>query len=276
MSRHDQETNLAIYSKSEVAEIYAGMTYLAPCEQVLFERYLRRQMSILDLGVGGGRTTPTLSRIASYYVGVDYSEAMVQTCRRKFPDLRFEVLDAADLSGFADSSFDAVVFSYNGLDNLAPDSKRHDCLRECYRVLRDEGILIFSSHNPRSLFLGLGWDQERLNILANKLTGGVRPLSYVARVALTFGRVGWGLLKSGARAIPRASRRLPTRTFWRGEGYLLDPTHGGLLTHFGVPAHVIAELMGFRFKLLQALPEEYPRRGSLYSTRWYYYAFAKN
>jgi len=276
MPQHNQETNLAIYAKPEIAEIYAGMTFLAASEQALFEKYLRPQLSILDLGVGGGRTTPSLSHLASYYVGVDYSEAMVQACRRKFPDLRFEVRDAADLSSFADSSFDAVVFSYNGLDYLAPDCKRHDCLRECYRVLRDEGILIFSSHNPRSLFLGLGWDQQRLNTLANKLMGGVPPLSYVARAALTCVRAGWGLLRSGARAIPRASRRLPKRTFWRGEGYLIDPSHGGLLTHCGVPARVVEELASFRFKLLQILPEDYPRKGGLYSTRWYYYAFSKN
>ena len=38
-----------------------------------------------------------------------------------FPGLQFEAADAADLSLFADASFDAVVFSFNGIDYLAPN-----------------------------------------------------------------------------------------------------------------------------------------------------------
>ena len=45
---------------------------------------------------------------------------MIRACRSKFPHLRFNVADASDLSQFADASFDSVVFSFNGLDCLAP------------------------------------------------------------------------------------------------------------------------------------------------------------
>jgi len=276
MSEHNQDANLAIYSSPEVAGLYAGMTDLAPCEQLLFDAYLHPGMTILDLGVGGGRTTPYLSSIASRYVGIDYSGEMIRVCRRRFPHLQFEVLDASDLSLFADASFDAAVFSYNGLDNLAPNEKRQQCLRECHRVLRKGGVLIFSSHNPRSLFLGLQWDRQRLRALANRLAGGARPLFYLALAALTCGRIGWALLRSFVRAIPRAFRRLPTVAFWKGEGYVLDPTHGGLVTHCGVPDRVIAELTKFHFRLLQLVPEDYPRKGCQGSTRWYYYAFSKD
>jgi len=72
------------------------LDYLTTCEQVLFENYLHSGMSIMDLGVGGGRTTPYLSSIASCYVGADYSEEMIRVCRSKFPHLRFNVADAAD------------------------------------------------------------------------------------------------------------------------------------------------------------------------------------
>jgi ubiquinone/menaquinone biosynthesis C-methylase UbiE len=276
MREHNQAGNLAIYSNPEVARQYEGMTHVAPCEQLLFETYLHPGMAILDLGVGGGRTAYPLSQIASNYVGIDYSEEMIRVCKRKFPHLQFEVTDAADLSRFADASFDSVVFSYNGLDNLVPDEKRQQCLRECYRVLRKGGVFIFSSHNPRSLFVGLQWDRERLRGLANKLSGGMSLLFYPLLAALTGARVGWALLKSFGRAIPRAFRRVPTKTFWSGEGYLLDPTHGGLLTHCAVPDSVIAELSELHFELLRLVPEDYPRKGSEYSTRWYYYAFSKD
>lgn len=134
--------NLAIYQDSEVVAHYAGLEYLTACERLLFDTYLKPGMTILDLGVGGGRTTPYLSKLASFYVGIDYSEEMVQVCRGKYPSLQFEVADAADLSRFADETFDAIVFSFNGIDYLAPDDKRHDCLRECHRVLKPGGVFI--------------------------------------------------------------------------------------------------------------------------------------
>jgi ubiquinone/menaquinone biosynthesis C-methylase UbiE len=276
LPEHNQEGNLAIFSNPDVARQYAGMTDLLACEQLLFEAYLRPGMEILDLGVGGGRTSPYLSRIASRYVGTDYSEEMIRVCWGKFPDLRFEVADAADLSRFADASFDAVVFSFNGLGCVAPDEKRKRCLRECYRVLRKGGVFIFSLHNPRSLFLGLQWDRVRLRRMANKLSGGVTPLSYLMLVGLTSARVALALVKSFGRAIPRAYRRVPTRAFWSGEGYLLDPTHGGLLIHCALPDRVIEELRECGFKFLQLAPEDKPGKGREYSTRWYYYAFSKD
>lgn len=274
MTARGDSADLGIYSAADVVAHYADLDYLTAGEQLLFETYLHPGMAILDLGVGGGRTTPHLSAIASRYVGLDYSEGMIRICRRKFPDLQFEIADASDLSQCEDASFDAVVFSFNGLDCLAPDAKREDCLRECYRVLKPGGVFIFSSHNPRSLFLDWQWDRDRLRRLAKKVAkDGV--LFQLTLAALTFLRLMMGIGRSLARAIPRAYRRLPTGTFWRGQGYILDPTHGGLLMHCAVPRSVVAELARFGFRLLQVLPEDYPRKSYQCSTRWYYYAFAK-
>lgn len=281
MPESQQAANLGVYRTPEVVAYYAGLNYLTPCEQLLFDTYLHRGMAILDLGVGGGRTTPFLSQLASHYVGVDYSEEMIRVCRSKFPQLQFEVDDAADLSRFADASFDAVVVAFNGIGNLAPDEKREQCLRECYRVLKPSGVLIFSSHNPRALFIAWQWDRERLRLLAGKVTGKVAGrgrgfLFYPALAALTCARVGLGVLRSVASAMPRVYRRVPTKTFWRGEGYLLDPTHGGILNHYAVPGRVVAELTRLGFTRLRIFPENYPRTSHEYSTRWYYYAFSKS
>ena len=276
MSPRDDAANLGVYSTAEVVAHYAGLDYLTTCEQVLFEKYLHPGMSIMDLGVGGGRTTPYLSSIASRYVGVDYSEGMIHACRSKFPHLQFNVADAAVLSQFADDSFDAIVFPFNGIDQLVPDEKRENCLRECRRVLKAGGVYIFSSHNPRSLFIDWHWDRDRLRNLANKITkrGGV--LFDMAFLALTCGRMILSIARSFAKAIPRAYRKLPTAAFWRGRGYIWDPTHGGLQNHYALPTKVVAELNQFDFRLLEVLPENYPVKSSVYSTRWYYYVFTKN
>src|SRR5271157_5254557 len=53
-------------------------------------------MYILDLGVGGGRTTAYLSSIAGQYVRVDYVPEMVEACRAEYPRLEFQTSDAID------------------------------------------------------------------------------------------------------------------------------------------------------------------------------------
>lgn len=275
MASADDAMNLSVYRSPDVVAHYAGLEYLTSCERLLFDDYLRPGTTLLDLGVGGGRTTPYLSGIASRYVGVDYSEEMIRTCRSKYPGLQFEVGDAADLSRFSDGCFDAVIFSFNGIDYLAPDQKRQECLRECHRVLKKEGVLIFSSHNPRSVILGWDWDWDRLRARANKITGNEKILSGPVLAALCCVRASLGLWRTAGQSIPRALRRIPTRTFWSGEGYLYDPSHGGLWTHCGTPPRVTAELHRMQFQVLRKLPEDYPRGSRRFSTRWYYYAFSK-
>jgi len=275
MSASDQAAHLKVYSAQETVTKYAALDTLSACEQALFDTYLRPGMAILDLGVGAGRTTPYLSAIASRYVGVDYSEEMIRACRNKFPHLQFNVADAADLSQFADASFDAVVFSYNGIDCLALD-KRESCLRECHRVLKAGGVCIFSTHNPRSLFLAWRWDRERLRRMASRVSRGKGVLFNLTLAALTCARVTLAFTKSFWKAIPRAWRRLPTATFWRGEGPVVDPSYGGLVYYCAIPACVTAETTRAGFRLLKSLPEDYPATGYQYSTRWYYYAFSKD
>ena len=137
MPVQEEALNLRTYRVPEVAYHYAALNYLTPCEQLLFRTYIKPGTDVLDLGVGGGHTTSYLSRIASHYVGVDYSEAMIHACRRKFLDLDFMLADASDLSVCKDASFDAIVFSFNGLDYVVPEEKRLRCLRECHRSKTD-------------------------------------------------------------------------------------------------------------------------------------------
>src|ERR1700693_4766502 len=100
MAESKQDPNIVTYNVPAVAAYYAGLRYLTPCEKLLFDAYLKPGMSILDLGVGGGRTTPYLSSIAGRYAGVDSSAEMIEPCRKKFPKLEFEVGNASDLSRF--------------------------------------------------------------------------------------------------------------------------------------------------------------------------------
>jgi ubiquinone/menaquinone biosynthesis C-methylase UbiE len=275
-SRRDTKrlTNLDTWNQPEVASYYSSLDYLTPCERLLFDEYLRPGMAILDLGVGGGRTTPYLSSIASRYVGADYAAEMIAACQKKFPHLEFQTVDAADLSIFASSSFDAVVMAFNTLDNVIPDESRHRALRETHRVLKPEGTLIFSSHNMRAILVRPSWNRLRLESLAQQLAGNSflqRPLLW----SLTNIRIALAALQSLVQSTARAARRASTRTFWHGEGYLLDAAHGGARIHHSTPEKVEQELNSLGFRLLRVLGDDYPLVSHPYITDWYYYVFSR-
>src|SRR5689334_4685058 len=73
---------------------------------------------LLDIGIGGGRTSGMLAhRVASYH-GIDISPGMLDLAKSRFPDLDLRIGDASALTDFDDDSMDIVLFSLNGLDCL--------------------------------------------------------------------------------------------------------------------------------------------------------------
>jgi ubiquinone/menaquinone biosynthesis C-methylase UbiE len=272
----EEPANLRIYGIPEVASHYAALHYLTPCEKLLFQSYIKPEMSVLDLGVGGGRTTAYLSRIASCYVGIDYSEAMVQACKNKFPHLDFRLADASDLSSFEEESFDAIVFSFNGIDSVIPNEKRLRCLSECWRVLRPQGVLIFSAHNPRSLLVRAAWDPGRLKAFARRFMSQRNVCFPLVMILLTAVKAAHAFFSAVTRSMLRVIQRLPNRAFWHGEGNLYDSSHGGLTIHCSTPQRVIAELTERDFQIVTFVGDDYPRTSRAFFTDWYYYVFAKS
>ena len=275
MDSRSPAINPYTYGNPGTVAHYAALDYLTPCERLLFATYIKPSSAILDLGVGGGRTTPYLSGMAARYIGVDYVPAMVEACRAKFPRTEFATADAADLSMFADASFDAVVFAFNGIDFVLPASSRRRCLEHIHRVLKPGGVLIFSSHNARAIFVRPSWNRERVRQVAQRFSAGsptmaafLLGLLRAARVALAYGQA---LVKTSSRV----ARRLASRTLWRGEGCLLDSAHGGLFTHYSVPTFVVAEVEAVNFRCTSILGDDYPRRSHPLATDWYYYVFTK-
>jgi ubiquinone/menaquinone biosynthesis C-methylase UbiE len=270
------ETNLQVYGSPDVVSYYASLDYLTPCERLLFDCYLKPGSVILDLGVGGGRTTAYLAGRASHYVGIDYAEAMIEACQAKFPNLEFKVADAADLSAFRDESFDAVVFAFNGIDFVLPGKARRACLEHIYRILKAQGVLIFSSHNPRAVLVWRGWNRDRLQGIAREFSGRSALLYAGMFAGLKSVRFAVAVGQSAWSSLLRLFRRVPSQTFWRGEGNLADTAHGGLLTHYWTPERAIDELTSLHFRIERIVGNEYPQAHREYAADWYYYVFAKS
>src|SRR4051812_49136097 len=101
------EHNLTVYEQAAVADEYVMGELQAP-ERVIIERFADRveQGTVLDIGVGAGRTTGHLRAISGHYIGIDYAEAMIDRARVAHPDVDLRQGDARDLSAFADGSIE--------------------------------------------------------------------------------------------------------------------------------------------------------------------------
>jgi ubiquinone/menaquinone biosynthesis C-methylase UbiE len=275
MSAVSTASNLEVYNSDEVASHYAGLDYLTPCERFLFKIYLQEGMAILDLGVGGGRTTSYLSNLASRYIGVDYATTMIEQCRRRFPHLDFRVAEGSRLTMFRDGSFDAVIMAFNAIDYVIPDEARSACLDEIRRVLKADGLLIFSSHNPRSVIARPSWNREKVIVLARELAGNSgAPFACIFAILIALRTcIAWAQCLSSS--FMKLLRRLPTRAFWRGDGYLVDPAHGGLLTHYWSLERAEHELACHGFHIRGTKGDDYPAASHRYITDWYYYVAQK-
>ncbi len=115
-------------------------------ERLIVSHFPRPPARVLDLGCGAGRTTIGLAQLGYAPVGIDLAEALLESARSRFPTLDFRHMDATQLR-FPEGSFEAALFSFNGLDCIHPLASRAACLAEVFRVLRPGGTFLLSSHN---------------------------------------------------------------------------------------------------------------------------------
>lgn len=137
-----------------------------------------RGTPILDVGVGGGRTTWPLRLLSDDYVAVDAAPNMVALFRRRFPDVDVRLGDARDLRDFGDGTFGLAMFSNNGLDAVDHDDRAR-VLAELARVVRPGGVVLYSTHNLRGpSFDERPWQRER----PEPSTSGPSPARSLAQV----------------------------------------------------------------------------------------------
>ena len=154
--------NKETFARADVLEYFQDLDALFEPEKVLFEKLSPaiRNKKILDIGIGGGRTTKYLLQITDDYTGVDYVREFAEEAGRKYPKAKISWGDARDLKEFEDDSFDFVLFSFNGLD-CVPSQDRLKALKEIYRVLKKGGYFMFSSHNQDyKYFKKLPWERK--------------------------------------------------------------------------------------------------------------------
>jgi SAM-dependent methyltransferase len=176
--------NQRTMASAEAVAAYSQSHETWPAERTVYDRVAAevRGRAILDLGVGAGRTVPPLLEFSDDYVGVDYTRAMIEVCRRRFPGVRFENGDARDLSRFRDGSFALVVFSCCGLGMVGHDDRLR-ILAEVRRVLVPGGVFAFSFHNRASPEYGEGLALPPFTWSKNPARLAVRAARFAVQLA---------------------------------------------------------------------------------------------
>ncbi|MCL4415839.1 MAG: class I SAM-dependent methyltransferase [Actinobacteria bacterium] len=139
----------SLYNSKKIYDDYARRDYLEKPEIVILDELFCKlpDMDMLDMGVGGGRTTLYFAPLVKSYIGADYAPQMVKICREKFKDkYKFIESDVRSMNEFEDNSFDFILFSFNGIDSFGHQD-RQKALNEIRRVLKNNGYFCFSSHN---------------------------------------------------------------------------------------------------------------------------------
>lgn len=191
------DLNQQSYQGANAVREWTASTALFPVEAELISRHFPAPPAhLLDIGCGAGRTTLSLEERGYEVEAIDLSEDLVREARNRLKRSRVQVMDARSLS-FESQTFDAVLFSFNGLDCLHPTSERLQVLREIHRVLRPGAVFYYSGHNgiaawfprpgdsagkltrrTRAMLAAQRWTRfsERSKYLAYPGTGGVQVL----------------------------------------------------------------------------------------------------
>lgn len=151
MEHHDISRAIGIYQRDSN---WYDRRDLYPSERALLWRLRHRwpTISMLDLGIGVGRTTWTFAAVAGRYVGIDLASEMVDSARAMVgdhPDVQLMVHDAREL-GALGSGFDVVLFSMGGIDTMVHEDRLR-VLDESRAVLNKGGWFLFSTHSFQAL-----------------------------------------------------------------------------------------------------------------------------
>lgn len=231
MTTSQLDVNLTAWGAGNYVDFYAERG-LRPAEAVLLLRY-REPLSgrTLEVGCGAGRLLGYLCELSDQAHGLDLNPAMVEYCRRAYPNASVEVGDLRDLSAYPQGPLDAIFASFNVIDVL-DDADRRSLLTELRGLLSDRGVLIFSSHNLASIQGALLREDGAgaPDAGAGMRLAGIRALVHKV-MNLT---PNWALYL--ARRAPRMIRnRRRLRPLERREGsYAIvnDPAHDYALLHY--------------------------------------------
>lgn len=101
--------------------------------------------SILCIGVGTGEEAKFISDKGAQVTALDLNEDMINFASQEYPGIKFEVKDMDKLE-YSSKSFDIIVLSLS----IHYSKDYLSLLKNCYRMLKDKGQIIFSTMHPNT------------------------------------------------------------------------------------------------------------------------------
>ena len=105
-------------------------------------KYLPKGERILDIGCGDAKYFIKLTDKFNEFYGVELSSVHFESAKNVFPAGNYVVADGGELP-FQDSSFDTIT-SFGAFEH---NEDIDSIFKECYRVLKEDGVLLFSVPN---------------------------------------------------------------------------------------------------------------------------------
>jgi demethylmenaquinone methyltransferase / 2-methoxy-6-polyprenyl-1,4-benzoquinol methylase len=136
-------------------------------------------MKILDIAAGTGSSSRPLADKGAEVICLDFSEGMLNSGRKRHPDLTFVQGDALKLP-FPDQEFDVTTISF-GLRNTQDSAA---ALKEAHRVTKAGGKIVVAefSHPTNSLFrvVYMRYLMRALPVIARKVASNAEAYIYLA------------------------------------------------------------------------------------------------
>jgi len=134
----------------------------------------RKGMAVLDVGCGTGVHLELYRRFECSLFGIDTSQSMLDTAKKRFGEFADLKLANACEMPFKDGSFDLVI-SMLVLHEMDPAS-RPQAIDEMKRVLKDDGRILLIDFHTGPYKFPRGW-VTKLVILVSEIAAGRRHFS---------------------------------------------------------------------------------------------------
>jgi ubiquinone/menaquinone biosynthesis C-methylase UbiE len=144
-------SNKDLYSGVEFST-WLDLEQLWPEEEYLIKKYLNPQLSVVEAGVNGGRILLKMQDLGfTNLAGFDYVTELIAKAIERNPDrtIDFQVQDAIELA-YPDHSFNQIIYLQQIICLIENRENRLKAVQESYRILKPNGIGLFSVLNFES------------------------------------------------------------------------------------------------------------------------------
>lgn len=113
----------------------------------IFDKYIKPDMKILDLGCGNGRLFDMIKQKNVQYLGIDNCARFIQIAQEKYVENKSQFLTGDVLDSPPDPGNYDIVFFIATLQHIPSKKLRNQALENVYRSLKPGGYLLMTNWN---------------------------------------------------------------------------------------------------------------------------------